>query len=201
MAQPDSLTFALLKKDVVDGQRHPGAFPSVPQFIRAFWPWCQCVSGHDLETGCSQAEQDPSGETDSTHPQWAKLVPRDRLFQWIVWPGCTRNYVSALITVVSSFTPRLGESPMLEAGEWLQRAMLPELQSHVFEGSVMVMVYITQYGILILFRHQCICMLMCSKWQKHPQNHKKSVLPLLREDLLPGPKEALKPLCTQGTCH
>lgn len=53
----------------------------------------------------------------------------------------------------------------------------------------MVMVYITQYGILILYRHKGIFMLRCSKWQKHPQNIiKKSVLLLPREDVLLGPK-------------
>lgn len=34
-----------------------------------------------------------------------------------------------------------------------------------------------------------------------PAHHKKSALLHSREDVLPGPREALKPLCTQGASH
>lgn len=44
--------------------------------------------------------------------------------------------------------------------EWLENC-----SSHVFEGAVMGMIYVTQYGILTLYRHKCIQVMRCNKCQ------------------------------------
>lgn len=61
--------------------------------------------------------------------------------------------------------------------EWRFQNCSPQ----VFEGSVVLMVHITQYGILILYRHKWICMLRCIKWQKHPQHIIKNPRSCIRE--------------------
>lgn len=64
-----TLIFALLQKDVVDGQRHPGAFPypTVQQDILTQVP--VCFRPWFADRLFTSTARDKRGEIDSTHPQ------------------------------------------------------------------------------------------------------------------------------------
>lgn len=101
--------------------------------------------------------------------------------------------LSLLSSVLSAPSPQGWQShPCWRQENGYRERWLHNYSPHVFEGSVVVMVYITQYGMLMLYRQKCICILRCSKWQSwetSPDHRKKSTLLLLRKDVLPGPKE------------